>query len=95
MGPPGIWNGVVATIFAFGLYAVIGLIASYGLSVHNVGQTIIYIVLRKNKDDENLLGTFDNEYEEALMREAAKASAELKRQRDNKGKEGTINEESR
>jgi len=52
-------------------------------------------VLRKKKDDENLLATFDNEYDEALMREAAKASAELKRQRDNKGKEGPINEESR
>ena len=60
---------------------------SYGLSIHNVGQTIIYVVLRKNKDDENLLETFDDEYEEALMREAAQASAEIKRQREEKYEE--------
>lgn len=86
-GPPGVWDTIVATIFVFGLYAVIGLIVSYALSVHNVGQTIIYIILRKNKDDENLLETFDAEYEEALMREAAQATAELKQQRETEDEE--------
>ncbi|MCP4231299.1 MAG: hypothetical protein GY771_14275 [bacterium] len=86
-GPPGVWSSIVATLFAFGLYSIIGIIVSYGLSIHNVGQTIIYVVLRKNKDDENLLETFDDEYEEALMREAAQASAEIKRQREDDDKE--------
>ncbi len=81
-GLPGVWDIIVSTVFVFGLYAIIGVIVAYALSVHNVGQTIIYIILRKNKDDENLLEAFDAEYEEALMREAAQATAEIKLRRE-------------
>ena len=38
-----------------------GWIASYGTAVVEVGNTLAYIILRKKKDDENLLERLDKE----------------------------------
>ncbi len=47
--------------YAISLLFIIGFVVSYGLSAFNAGSTLTYIVLRKIKDDENLLERTDKE----------------------------------
>lgn len=47
------WIGGILTTITF--LFVIGMIVSYVASIASVGNTIIYVVLRKRHDDENLL----------------------------------------
>ncbi|HDM42903.1 MAG TPA: hypothetical protein ENG29_00775 [Firmicutes bacterium] len=42
-------------------------IASYLLTINSVGQVIIYTIVRKKKDDENLLEMLDEEFEEPII----------------------------
>ena len=42
-------------------------IASYLLTINSVGQVIIYTIVRKKKDDENLLEMLDEELEEPVV----------------------------
>jgi len=51
-------------IYALSLLFIAGWVVSYGLSTFTVGNTVLYIVLRKRKDDENLLERKDKEEEE-------------------------------
>lgn len=55
---------VASYIFAIWMLIIGGLILSYGLASFNVGNTLSYIILRKKKDDENLLERKDPEEEE-------------------------------
>lgn len=55
---------VASYIFAGWMLVIGGLIFSYGLAAFNVGNTLSYIILRKKKDDENLLERKDPEEEE-------------------------------
>ena len=52
---------IASYIFAVMWLFIGGWIVSYGLSTFNVGNTLIYLVLRKIKDDENLLEREDME----------------------------------
>jgi len=56
---PGIylnWSGQIsAFLIAISLIFVIFMVLSYGLAIISTGQTLTYIILRKKKDDENLL----------------------------------------
>jgi hypothetical protein len=59
----------VTVVISSYLYALsllfIGLwVLSYGLSTFSIGNTVLYIALRKQKDDENLLERKDKEEEE-------------------------------
>jgi len=60
-----------AFIMGIFLLIVFGLVISYGLATWSAGQTIIYLILRKRKDDENLLEREDEEleFEEATPEE--------------------------
>jgi hypothetical protein len=60
-------QAVAATIMSLGLLVILGVICSYILNVNTVGQTIIYTILRKKKDDENLLEMYDDELEQAML----------------------------
>ncbi len=55
---------VASHIFALWLVAIGGFVLSYGLSALNVGHTLAYLIIRKKKDDENLLERKDREEEE-------------------------------
>jgi hypothetical protein len=52
---------VASFIFAFWMLIIGGFIFSYGIATFNVGNTLSYIILRKKKDDENLLERKDDE----------------------------------
>jgi hypothetical protein len=58
---------LAATLLSLGLLAVLGVVVAYKLSCLATGQTLIYIVIRKKKDDENLLEMFDDELEQAML----------------------------
>ena len=49
-----------------GLIGLIGILASYLLATCQAGQTLIYVALRKKKDDENILERrdYDEEFPE-------------------------------
>ncbi|MBC8185981.1 hypothetical protein H8E88_33270 [candidate division KSB1 bacterium] len=51
-------------IFAIMILLIGSFIVSYGLASFNVGNTLTYLILRKKKDDENLLERKDREEEE-------------------------------
>ncbi|HEX9973891.1 MAG TPA: hypothetical protein VGD14_17610, partial [bacterium] len=55
---------VAAFIFALSMLLIGGFIFSYGVASFNVGNTLAYIILRKKKDNENLLERKDAEEEE-------------------------------
>lgn len=55
---------VAADIFVFWLLLLGATVIAYGLATVNVGTTLSYLVLRKKKDDENLLERKDLEEEE-------------------------------
>ena len=59
--------------YALSLLFFGGWILSYGLSTFTVGNTLLYIALRKKKDDENLLERKDKEEEEEEEEEEKKA----------------------
>jgi len=60
-------QAVAATLISLGLLVILGVVCSYILNVNTVGQTIIYTILRKKKDDENLLEMYDDELEQAML----------------------------
>jgi len=53
-----------AVILGIFLLIIFGMVLSYGLATWSAGQTIIYLIIRKRKDDENLLEREDEEEEE-------------------------------
>ena len=62
------WSqAVAATFVSLGLLIILGVVCAYALNVVTVGQTVIYVILRKKKDDENLLEMFDEELEQAML----------------------------
>jgi hypothetical protein len=60
-------QAVAATLISLGLLVILGIICAYILNVNTAGQTIIYTILRKKKDDENLLEMYDDELEQAML----------------------------
>lgn len=65
-------------------------VISYSLSTNSVGQTLIYTILRKKKDDENLLEFFDEEFQEPIIPpvEETKPEAEKAKAPEGKAKPG-------
>jgi hypothetical protein len=57
---------VASIILAVGLIGLIGILASFLLATCQAGQTLIYVALRKKKDDENILERrdYDEEFPE-------------------------------
>jgi hypothetical protein len=60
-------RAIAATFLSLGFLVIYGIVVSYILNVNTVAQTIIYTVLRKKKDDENLLEMYDDELEQAML----------------------------
>jgi hypothetical protein len=60
-------QAIAATLLSLGFLIIYGIVVSYILNVNTVSQTIIYTVLRKKKDDENLLEMYDDELEQAML----------------------------
>lgn len=61
---PHSYQYVASYIFVFWMLVIGGVILSYGLASFNIGNTLTYIILRKKKDDENLLERKDAEEEQ-------------------------------
>ncbi len=55
---------IAAYFMAVSMLVIVGWVASYGMAVIEVGNTIVYLILRKKKDDDNLLERVDKEEEE-------------------------------
>lgn len=60
-------QAIAATLISLGLLVILGVVFAYILNVNTAGQTIIYTILRKKKDDENLLEMYDDELEQAML----------------------------
>ncbi|KPL05090.1 MAG: hypothetical protein AMJ73_02450 [candidate division Zixibacteria bacterium SM1_73] len=77
---PGIylnWSGnISAFLIAISLIFVIFMVISYGLAILSTGQTLTYVILRKKKDDENLLERKTEMEEEEERREAEEEAKE-------------------
>ncbi len=54
-------ESAAAVILGIFLLIIFGMVLSYGLATWSAGQTIIYLIIRKRKDDENLLEREDEE----------------------------------
>jgi len=76
---PAVLN-VAAYIFSIMMLIVGAWVFSYGLANFQVGNTLIYLVLRKKKDDENLLEREDREEKEE--EEEEKAESEEKKEEE-------------
>lgn len=66
------------------LILIVGFVLSYGFSIWIAGQSLIYIILRQKKDDENLLERKDKEEQEE---ERKREEEEKKRQEEEKKRE--------
>jgi hypothetical protein len=79
---PGIylnWSGQIAAfLIGISLIVVIFMVFSYGLAIISSGQAITYIVLRKKKDDEDLLERKTETEEEEERREMEEKESEEK-----------------
>ena len=77
---PGVylnWSGEIsAFLIAISLIFIIFMVISYGLATLSVGQTLTYIILKKKKDDENLLERKTEMEEEEERREAGEKAKE-------------------
>jgi hypothetical protein len=62
---------ISAFLIGIGLIFIVFVVLSYGLAIISTGQTLIYIILRKKKDDEDLLEK-KPEIEEAQLKEEKK-----------------------
>ncbi|MBN2411342.1 hypothetical protein JXQ31_06585 [candidate division KSB1 bacterium] len=63
-------------IYAISLLIIGGWVISYGLSTFTTGNTLLYLVLRKYKDDENLLEREDAEEENEESEETTEEDKE-------------------
>jgi hypothetical protein len=74
-----LWAGRLLAVM---LIVVIGFVGSYSFATWSSGQTLIYIALRKKKDDENLLERKDEreEEEEERQRQREREEREKKEQ---------------
>ncbi len=54
-------EAIASGFLALGFFVIIFLILAYATTLDSVGQQIIYLILRKKKDDENLLERKDEE----------------------------------
>jgi hypothetical protein len=75
---------VSSWIFSVFLVFIGAFILSYPLAIFNVGQGIIFLILKKKKDDENLLERKDREEEEE---EAEEGEGQGDEQQEEKNKE--------
>jgi hypothetical protein len=77
---PGVylnWSGEIsAFIIGISLIFILFMVMSYGLAILSSGQTLSYIILRKKKDDENLLERKTEMEEEDERREAEEKAKE-------------------
>ncbi|MCF7805662.1 MAG: hypothetical protein K9N46_15595 [Candidatus Marinimicrobia bacterium] len=60
-GQLNVTEAIGSGILALSLFAILAVVVSYLQSLDSVGQTMIYIILRKKKDDENLLERKDED----------------------------------
>ncbi len=82
------WSGQIsAFLIAISLIFIIFMVLSYGLAIISTGQTITYIILRKKKDDENLLERKTETEEEEERKELEVKEGEEKEGREVEAKE--------
>jgi hypothetical protein len=73
------WSGQIASfLIGISLIVIIFVVLSYGLAIISSGQTITYIILRKKKDDEDLLERKTETEEEEERREIEEKEKEEK-----------------
>lgn len=70
---------IASYLFAIVMTFIGGLIVAYPLAIFNAGNGIIFLVLKKIKDDENLLERKDREEEEEQEEDVEEAEPEAKK----------------
>ncbi|MBO8130928.1 MAG: hypothetical protein H0Z29_05345 [Candidatus Marinimicrobia bacterium] len=92
-------EAITTTIVAIFLLIIAGTVISYLFTNFTVGQTLIYIILRKKKDDENLIERKDEdeieeEEEEGIEEEKKEEKEEIKETEESEeGKSDSRNSE--
>lgn len=77
------WSGQIASfLIAISLIFIIFMVVSYGLAIISTGQTLTYIILRKKKDDENLLERKTETEEEQERREIEEKEKEKEEEKE-------------
>ncbi len=81
------WSGQIASfLIGISLILILFVVLSYGLSIISTGQTLTYIVLRRKKDDEDLLERKTETEEEEERREIEEKEKEEK-EKEKEGEE--------
>jgi hypothetical protein len=80
------WSGQIASfLIGISLILIIFMVISYGLTIISTGQTLTYIILRKKKDDEDLLERKTETEEEEERREMEEKEKEEKEKQEESG----------
>jgi len=79
-----LWSGRILAIM---FLILVGFILSYALATFASGQTLIYVALRKMKDDENLLEQKDREEQEEEDRQRQEEEERKRKEEEKKEEE--------
>jgi len=89
------WSGQIsAFLIAISLIFIIFMVLSYGLAIISTGQTLTYIILRRKKDDENLLERKTETEEEEERREMEEKEKEEKEKGEKEGEAAEVGEKA-
>jgi len=78
---------ITAVLVCIFLFVIAGTVVSYALTNFTVGQTLIYVILRKKKDDENLIERKDEDELEEEEEEEEEEKEEIKEEKSEEKKE--------
>lgn len=89
----GVWMKICSYIFAIFMLMVGGLVVSFAWATGNAGLTLMYLVMRKKHDGENLLERKDEEEEEEEEEEKEEKEEESGEEKKEAKEETKENEE--
>ncbi len=77
-------EGIGSFLMGIGFYFIAFFVIAYGLAIWGVGQTLIYTVLVKIKDEKNLLEKKEEEFEEEAVEEIEEKKEEKEEKKEEK-----------
>lgn len=86
---------ITAVLTCIFLFIIAGTVVSYALTNFTVGQTLIYVILRKKKDDENLIERKDEDELEEEEEEEKEEEAETEEEKEEEKKDSDEEKEEK